>query len=128
MPSVQELYELWAEDSELRETLRGSLDPRGPEWLLDLFRSLEPRAGELLVDVGCRDARHTIRLATEHGLRVVALDPVPLHVDVRRGLGECARVLRAGGRMIAYVTLATELLEPRERADLVAAAAVASES
>ena len=173
MPSVQELYELWAEDSELRETLRGSLDPRGPDWLLELFRSLEPRAGELLVDVGCRDARHTIRLATEHGLRVVALDPVPLHVelakhavaeagldhqfdvvegriealplddgvadwiwcrdvlvhvDVRRGLGECARVLRAGGRMIAYVTLATELLEPRERADLVAAAAVASES
>jgi SAM-dependent methyltransferase len=173
MVSVQELYELWAEDSELRDTLRTSLDPRGPDWLLELFASLEPRAGELLVDVGCRDARHSIRLVRDHDLRAVALDPVPLHVelakravaeaaledafevvqatiealplengaadwiwcrdvlvhvDVGVGLKECARVLRPGGRMLAYVTLATELLEPRERTELVNAAAVAPDS
>jgi SAM-dependent methyltransferase len=173
MVSVHELHELWAEDSELRETLRRSLEPRGTDWLLELFASLEPRADQLLVDVGCRDAKHTIRLARDHGLRVVALDPVPLHVelakhavadarlddrfdvvegriealpldddvadwiwcrdvlvhvDVERGLKECARVLRPGGRMVAYVTLATDVLEPRERAELVAAAAVEAES
>jgi hypothetical protein len=49
-----------------------------------------------------------------------------VHVDGRRGLAECARVLRPGGALIAYVTLATERLEPRERAELVDAAAIAS--
>ena len=33
MPTVQELYELWAGDSELRDALGRSLDPRGTEWL-----------------------------------------------------------------------------------------------
>jgi SAM-dependent methyltransferase len=171
--SVQELYELWAEDSELHQTLSRSLEPRGTDWLFELFATLEPRAGELLVDVGCRDAKHAIRLVQEHGLHAVALDPLAIHVelakeavaeagldgeiqvvearieelpledgtadwiwcrdvlvhvDVRRGLRECARVLRPGGRMLAYVTLATELLELRERDELVASAAVAAES
>jgi SAM-dependent methyltransferase len=173
MGSVQELYELWAEDSELQETLRRSLEPRGTEWLFELFASLGPRPGQLLVDVGCRDAKHTIRLVREHGVRAVALDPLAIHVglaseavaeagleaeiqivqagieelppedgtvdwiwcrdvlvhvDVRRGLRECARVLQPGGTMLAYVTLATELLEPRERDELVATAAVAPDS
>jgi SAM-dependent methyltransferase len=168
MTTVQELYELWAaEESELQDELARSLEPRGRDWLFDVFASLQPREGQVLLDVGARDARHAIRLVQEHGLRAVAVDPVSLHVelareavaaagvdievveaaiealplddesvdwiwcrdvlghvDARRGLGECARVLRPGGRMIAYVTLATERLEPREAAELVDATAL----
>lgn len=171
MVSVDELYELWAEDSEFEQTLRQSLEPRGTDWLFELFAGLEPQPGEKLVDVGCRDGKHAIRLAREHELRTIAVDPLPRHVelsrreteqadaevevlqgaveslplpdesvhwiwcrdvlvhaDVRAGLAECARVLRPGGRMLAYVTLATELLEPRERALLVSAVALVPES
>ena len=36
--------------------------------------------------------------------------------DLRVGLAECRRVLRPGGMMLVYMTLATESLEPREAA------------
>lgn len=173
MVSVHELYELWAGESELDAQLARSLEPRGTDWLFELFAALGPQPGQLLVDVGARDAHHTIRLVREHGLRAVALDPVPhhvelareavatqglsdelevvegaieamplpdggadwiwcrdvlVHVDAVRGLAECARVLAPGGRMVAYVTLATERLESRERAELVNASALAPDS
>jgi ubiquinone/menaquinone biosynthesis C-methylase UbiE len=51
---------------------------------------------------------------------------VLVHVDAQRGLAECARVLRPGGAMVAYVTLATDRLEPREASELVAAMALRS--
>src|SRR5205814_337855 len=53
---------------------------------------------------------------------------VLVHADVRSGLAECARVLRVGGCIVAYVTLATELLEPRETSALAASMALRPES
>jgi ubiquinone/menaquinone biosynthesis C-methylase UbiE len=175
MVSVQELYALWATDAyaELKATLSQSLAPRGAGWLLELFAELAPEPGELVLDIGARDAAAAITLAREHGLRAVAIDPVPLHcsrarqavadagledrvevvegtiedmplddgsvdwiwcrdvlshVDVRQGLAECARVLRPGGTMVAYVTLATDRLEPREAAEVAELAAVTPDS
>ena len=88
MTSVQKLYgEYWAGDSALGAE---SLNPRGTDWLFTLFAELGPRPGQLLVDVGARDASHAIRLVREHGLRAIALDPVPLHVERAR---EAARGL-----------------------------------
>ena len=49
------------------------------------------------------------------------------HVDVARTFAEFARVLRPGGHAIVYVTVATELLEPRERKELFDAIAVTAE-
>jgi SAM-dependent methyltransferase len=175
MPTVQELYELWATDGymELKEALDQSLAPRSTGWLLELFAELGPKPGQLVLDIGARDASAAITLARAHGLQAIALDPVPLHcerarravadaalvdaievveaaiedlplddasvdwiwcrdvlvhVDARRGLAECARVLRPGGAMVAYVTLATERLEPREAAEVAELAAIVPDS
>ena len=167
MTTVRELYELWAGESALDAELADSLDPHGTDWLFDLFASLDPQPGQLLVDVGARDGQHAIRLVREHDFRAVALDPLPhhvalareavgasgadvevveaaieampladasvdwiwcrdvlVHVDVDQGLSECARVLAPGGRMVVYVTLATDLLEPGEAAFLSRALAL----
>lgn len=167
MPTVRELYELWADESELREALARSLEPRGLDSLFEMFGALGPKPGDVVLDAGARDAKHAIRLVRDFGVRAIALDPVPrhvelaqaavaeagvdvqvvegaleqlpladdsadwiwcrdvlVHVDAQRGLAECARVLKPGGAMLAYVTLATERLEPQERAELVFAAAI----
>ncbi|MFY9580791.1 MAG: hypothetical protein WAQ33_15875, partial [Gaiellaceae bacterium] len=85
MTSVQELYgELWAGEKALDLELQNSLDPRGTEWLFTAFAELGPKHGELVVDIGSRDAAHAIRLVRDHGLRAIALDPVPLHAELAR--------------------------------------------
>jgi SAM-dependent methyltransferase len=53
---------------------------------------------------------------------------VLVHVDAERGFAECARILRPGGQMLAYVTCATQSLEPREGAELFDALAIVRDS
>jgi SAM-dependent methyltransferase len=166
--SVDKLYgEIWADESPEPD----APPARGTDWLFEAFAALGPQPGQLVVDVGARDAKHAIRLVQEHGLRAIAVDPVAhhadlarqavaeagadvevvqagieampieddaadwiwcrdvlVHVDLAGGFAECARILKPGGRMIAYVTCATEALEPREAARLFDAVAVVPES
>jgi SAM-dependent methyltransferase len=85
MTSVERLYgEYWAGDDAFDAELDRSLNPRGTDWLFTYFAQLGPRPGELVVDVGARDAGGAIRLVRKHGLRAIALDPVPLHVERAR--------------------------------------------
>lgn len=80
--SVEQLYgDFWAGDGPPPET---SLNPRGTDWLFEAFAELGPQRGQLLVDVGARDAVHTIRLVREHALRAIAVDPVAHNVELAR--------------------------------------------
>ena len=166
--SVDQLYgEIWVDEDRNPDAPRA----RGTEWLFEAFAALGPQPGELVVDVGARDAKHAIQLVQRHGLRAIAVDPVAhhvelarravadaaldvdvleaaieampidddaadwiwcrdvlVHVDLERGLAECARILRPGGHMVAYVTCSTDALEPREAEWLFAALAIVPES
>jgi len=52
-----------------------------------------------------------------------------VHVsDVSVGLGECSRILRDDGKLLAWVTVETELMEPREAERLYAPLGVEAES
>lgn len=174
MTSVDELYgELWVAESALDRELDRSLDPRDTASLYDTLAALRPGPEQLLIDVGCRDARHAIELHERFGCHVLAVDPVPVHVrrarervaaagvadsvdvveagiealpvadgaadfvwcrdvlnhvDLPRGLRECARVLRPGRRMVVYQTFAGEALEPAEARRLYAANAIVAEN
>jgi SAM-dependent methyltransferase len=65
------------------ELLDRSLDPRSPDWL-------HARAGDYLtpgsvvLDAGCRDARHLVRMIQEHDVTGVGLEPVAIHVERAR--------------------------------------------
>jgi ubiquinone/menaquinone biosynthesis C-methylase UbiE len=60
-----------------------SLNPNGPDWLHDLA---EPylHAGDVVLDAGCRDGEHLIRLVQAHHVTGVGVDPVPIHIERAR--------------------------------------------
>jgi SAM-dependent methyltransferase len=75
------------------DLLDRSLDPHGPDWLLD-------RAGQLLapgsrlLDFGCRDAYHLIRLVQDNNVTGVGIEPVAIHVERARAAVAEARLER----------------------------------
>jgi ubiquinone/menaquinone biosynthesis C-methylase UbiE len=103
VPTVEELYgDFWADDeSGLEAELERSLDPRPSESLYDTFGELGVSAGDLVLDVGCRDAKHSVELVRRFDCRVIAADPIPRHLDWARervtqeGVEDQVRVVEA---------------------------------
>jgi SAM-dependent methyltransferase len=83
MISSNELYgELWAaEQSPIEAELTRSLEPRGTDSLYDELAALGVGVDDVVLDAGARDAAHSVKLARRFGCRVVAVDPVPLHIE-----------------------------------------------
>ena len=62
------------------ERLDVSLDPRGPDWLHELAGGLL-RDGDVVLDAGCRDAEHLIRLVQANPVTGIGVDPVALQIE-----------------------------------------------
>ncbi len=69
-------------EEQFQAALDESLHPRGPELLYDLVSGFGLPAGSRVVDVGCGEGGHSLRLAERFGLRVCGVDPVQRHVDI----------------------------------------------
>jgi SAM-dependent methyltransferase len=57
-----------------------SLGPTGPEQLFDIAGELVT-PGDIVLDVGCRDAEHLIELVHRYDVRGVGVEPVAIHVE-----------------------------------------------
>lgn len=161
--SLEEMYgDTEIDDATLDALLQRSLNPRSSTTLYDKMGALGLGNEHLLLDIGCRDARHTSELVKRYGCRAIGVDPVARHIrlcvetiakfelaervsvqqgvverlpvddasvdfiwcrdvlthiaDLRVAFQECARVLKAGGKMLVYQTFATELLSSEEAA------------
>jgi ubiquinone/menaquinone biosynthesis C-methylase UbiE len=93
----------------LSEVLDRSLDPGGPDLLLELAAPhLHSRSR--ILDVGCRDAAYLIRLVQTHGCSGLGFDPVDWHIGRAR-----AAVAEAGlGARIEITTGVMERIEQRD--------------
>lgn len=81
----------FAEDAAFEAELDVSLNPRGYDLLFDLVAGLALEPDALAVDVGCREAWHSIELVRRFGLTVHGIDPVTRHIDgARRALASLA--------------------------------------
>ncbi|MFN8441579.1 MAG: class I SAM-dependent methyltransferase [Caldilineaceae bacterium] len=68
------------DDAALDALLQRSLNPRPATMLYDKMGALGLGNEHLLLDIGCRDARHTCELVKRYACRAVGIDPVERHI------------------------------------------------
>ena len=79
--TVEQLYnDAQTSDAQIDALLSQSLHPRPATMLYDKIGELGLDSEDLLLDIGCRDARHTSVLVQRYGCRALGLDPVTDHV------------------------------------------------
>ena len=99
----------------LYEALDQSLDPRGPDLLLEVA-SRYLTADSRILDIGCRDAKYLIRLVQAHGCRGVGFDPLDWHVE-----RACSAVEDAGlsARIQIAKGVMEEIAQPNDHFDFI---------
>jgi len=82
--SVEEMYGGTEEEGDAFEAaLDESLHPRGPDMLFDVAAELGIGPGSVVLDVGCRDGRHSVELVRRSGCRVIGVELVRANLDRR---------------------------------------------
>ncbi|HVX42300.1 MAG TPA: class I SAM-dependent methyltransferase [Mycobacteriales bacterium] len=59
-----------------------SLNPRGSDSLYDVVAELGLPAGGLVLDAGCGKGRHSVALVRRFDVRVIGIDPAPVHLEL----------------------------------------------
>lgn len=81
--TLEQFYDAYPRiEKDFQAALDRSLSPRGPELLYDLVRDLRLPRGATVVDVGCGEGDHALKLADRFGFTVDAVDPVDRHVEL----------------------------------------------
>ena len=84
-----------------------SLDPRSMDMLYDVAGEYL-RSGSVVLDAGCRDVQHLIRLVEAHDLVGVGVDPVEVHLErakaavVAAGLADRIEIFRGVMQELPY--------------------------
>lgn len=81
-------------EEQFQSALDVSLQPRGPELLYDIVGGLKLPPGAKVLDVGCGEGDHTLRLADRFGFVVCGVDPVERHVQIANDELAAATVTR----------------------------------
>lgn len=85
--TVDEMYGDWKlNKDQVQSELGRSLNPRSSDSLFEITESLGLDQKSTVLDIGARDARHSVTLHRRLGCRVVAVDPVPHNVEAAQKL------------------------------------------
>jgi SAM-dependent methyltransferase len=77
--TVDEMYGEWDWEGAVNAVDR-SLDPRPSSSIIDMFGALGPGPGDVVLDIGGRDARHGLEMAERFGCRVISVDPAAANI------------------------------------------------
>jgi SAM-dependent methyltransferase len=99
----------------LLELLGESLDPRGPDMLLDVAGEYLA-AGDRILDAGCRDARYLIPLVQRYDCSGVGFDPVERNIERARAAVEAAGL---GDRIQVDLGVMEQIEQPDDSFDFV---------
>lgn len=94
-----------------QDALDESLRPHGPDLLYEIVGNLSLPPGANVVDLGCGEGQHSIRLAEQFGVAVHGIDPVPRHMELaNQGLDEAVKRDPALSQLVRFELGAAESL------------------